>query len=949
MEHYFQRWFLKQGRFCARHPYIVIALGFVFTGLFSLGFLNMTIQSDPQKLWVPPSSRSATEQSYFNEKYGAFFRINQAIFTNKIDPSKSDLLATTKHLTEVYYFQKKVQNTSIEYEGKTYKLDDFCFKPIEGRGCLVTSPMDYFKMDLSRLRQSDMQEYLACSKKDINDPLPCMDTNGVPVMQKVVLGGIKVSPAFAPGEADPDPCGTQNVHANAFMVTYLLLAQTDPVRTAAVMKWEKEVFIKFLDEFNEQNSNLLRVDFMAQRSIEDELMEENMQNAFVIVVSYGAMFVYIAVALGSFPHPIRSRFLLGLAGIVIVIMSLFIAAGVVFMCNVELSLIISEVVPFLVLAIGVDNMFIIAKAVDRADYHNVEDKVARGLAEVGGSITAAAFSEFLAFLVGASTAIPALTSFCLVASFAVLADYILQITVFVACLSLDLKRVDNALLDCVPCVRSSHEQYEGTVFSRFVDKDTVKNFIDTYYIPFLFKPIVKVVVFVVFIVLMVLTIIGFGGLSLGLDQSVTLITDSSTYKYFDSLNAYGAAGPPAYIVLKNVDYESPVTQQAIFDLTNKLSSLSVVEAPVYTWYGSFDKWQNPGDSVIMMGNCEDSPDDLANLNFVQRVRKFLAIKIDSECCKTNSICGEQFLKDIVFGKDEKGREVIETSRLRFQHAPLKVQRDYIQSLAQTRYVVDFYTNKLVPRGAGNSTVHVSHNLGSSDPIIDDLNTSKDRLGFAYSLFYVYYEQYSYIRGVAIQNILLAVGAVFLATQVITTLSAAFIIVLVVAATTLANIGIIWTWNLIPGFMVEINAVSVVNLIMSVGLSVEFIVHIVIAFLKAAGTKEERAKSALSSMGSSVLVGIATTKFLGVLVLAFAPSNLFRLYYFRMYCSIILMGIFHGLIFLPILLSYVGPERQADDKLTHLEEPFLEAPLNSSGYPPAVYQPLREGPEDKRRF
>ena len=64
--------------------------------------------------------------------------------------------------------------------------------------------------------------------------------------------------------------------------------------------------------------------------------------------------------------------------------------------------------------------------------------------------------------------------------------------------------------------------------------------------------------------------------------------------------------------------------------------------------------------------------------------------------------------------------------------------------------------------------------------------------------------------------------------------------------------------------------------------------------------------ALKSMGSSVIVGIASTKFIGVMVLAFAPSTLFKLYYFRMYLCIIMCGVFNGLFFLPVILSIIGP-------------------------------------------
>ena len=57
--------------------------------------------------------------------------------------------------------------------------------------------------------------------------------------------------------------------------------------------------------------------------------------------------------------------------------------------------------------------------------------------------------------------------------------------------------------------------------------------------------------------------------------------------------------------------------------------------------------------------------------------------------------------------------------------------------------------------------------------------------------------------------------------------------------------------------------------------------------------------------SQVVSGITITKFVGVFILAFAKSQLFEVYYFRMYMSMVIIGAFHGLIFLPVFLSYVG--------------------------------------------
>ena len=106
----------------------------------------------------------------------------------------------------------------------------------------------------------------------------------------------------------------------------------------------------------------MKADYLAERSIPDNIQQEGSENAFVIVISYILMFLYVGSAIGHVPSKVHSKYALGFSGIFVVISSLISAIGITFYLNIKLTMISAEVVPFLILAIGVDNMFLITRA-----------------------------------------------------------------------------------------------------------------------------------------------------------------------------------------------------------------------------------------------------------------------------------------------------------------------------------------------------------------------------------------------------------------------------------------------------------------------------------------------------------------------------------------------------------------------------------------------------------
>ena len=270
------------------------------------------------------------------------------------------------------------------------------------------------------------------------------------------------------------------------------------------------------------------------------------------------------------------------------------------------------------------------------------------------------------------------------------------------------------------------------------------------------------------------------------------------------------------------------------------------------------------------------------------------------------MCGEPYLNDISF--NDQGE--IEASRFRFQHVPLVNQSVYVNAVLQTNAVARTYRNNFTLM-EGRTT---SKNFILNGEAVD-IQTA-----FPYSLFYVYYDQYLFIRGISVQNLLIGFATIFVAVQLVMNLKGALLTVLFCFSCVLHLIGVLWLLNFLPDYTVELNAISVVNIVVALGLSVEFCAHIIIFYMKSPKSNSknpnvDHIQYSLQNVGVSVLIGIMTTKVIGVFVLLFAPSKVFQIYYFRMYFFLIVVGFFHGFMLLPLFLTYVNIRSTESDKVT----------------------------------
>ncbi|GAA5983298.1 hypothetical protein JCM11641_002254 [Rhodosporidiobolus odoratus] len=656
---------------------------------------------------------------------------------------------------------------------------------------------------------------------------------------------------------------------------------------------------------------------------------------------------------------VEGKFSLALFGIAIVLLSVSTSVALCSAAGVKVTLIIAEVIPFLVLAIGVDNVFLLQHTLTQQssrtyttasrhlasrfseegaiDDDNDEDEdeddllapaslVARTLSLMGPSILLSASCETVAFGLGALVGMPAVRNFAIYAAVAVAVNTVLQCTVFVAAMALDLERVEANRIDCFPVLKLSTSTPLPPSQPR---EGTLAQFIRTTYAPTLLKRPVKLLVLAVFGGVFVLSWIGARHVELGLDQRLALPSTSYLVDYFNALDAYLDVGPPVYFVASGVNLTSldgiretcgrfstcdEYSLANVLEAERKRPETSYLAQPPAVWLDDFIQWTNPiledccrvkrrnpkefcgpNDSEYACKPCfEDrEPEWSPTLegfpegnDLMLHLRQWLASPTDESCplggkaSYASALSLSPPTNSSLASSTHEG--AIELSHFRTYHAPLKSQRDYIEAFAAAR--------------------RISEDLGR-------------RIGgevFPYSVFYVFFQSYATLWTTTRSVLAFALASVFFVTSTLLgSFRTGFCITLTTFLSLFTVLGTMGVWS------ISLNPLSLVNLTVSVGIAVEFAAHLGRAFMSALGggvpfyhpagkrDRDERAQAALEEVGAAVLSGIGATKLIGVSVLFLTKSELLKIYYARMWLVLVISSALHGLCLLPVLLSFFG--------------------------------------------
>ncbi|WAR27803.1 PTHD3-like protein [Mya arenaria] len=792
--------FARYGRFVAGHPWKVLIIAVAVNLALGIGMVRFQIDIDAEHVYLPQDSQSKKDQilieNTFPDLTGSNYHpLYDVHFDNRwarvIVRAKSGNLLTRTSLEAVKDFNTFLQTmTATADDGTIVTYNDICARAY---GICAVDGSIFWN----------------------NEFLAAVDAGNVtfPVFVSSIVGNVYYN-------LNVDKSATTD--ANGFLTQMEYIHLNYELRKDAsddnVMKWMDA----FVDRMEAYNSDKLDIAYGHHTSIDEELHKNVLGD-----IKWFAITILLS-----------QRAMLGLAGISAAALAILASFGLCSAIGLEFVSIVGTV-PFLIIGIGIDDMFLLLSALAGAEGKDtVEDKMAATLQTSCVSITISSLTDLIAFMSGVAVV------FC----------YLNNITIVAAALSLNERRV-AASRHFLTCRRvETKPRLEGKGKSRpYIiccsgsppsNREEAESLLDKF--PrWLFPKIVLKLPFKILIILLFLGYLAAGiygcvYLKQGLEFTQLVQEDSYFFKYSDLLQTkFKRQYPISFLTTQTYTYTDPNTKALIDDV------LSTAKANDYF----DDSFESNWLTVYMASAYYDGTSET---NFINGFRSFIT---DPKFVR--------YENDVVI--DSSGTKIT-------------ASRYFVLS----RVLVDSQEEGKMMLKAREIAKNAEINC------------------LAFSPYFDVFEQYVSVLGQTLQSVGIALAAVFIVTCLL--MPHPVLIIFVTVAVTMIMVGVF-------GYMlyvdIALSAITMVQLIMCIGFSIDFTAHICHGYIVAPGVdKNLRVEQAIDEVGAPIFHG-AVSSLCGVVILFAATSYIFKTFATIM-CFVLLFGIAHALLLLPVVLTWVGP-------------------------------------------
>jgi len=806
------------GRSVAKRPHVFIIVSGILCLLCAIGMIEFYEETDGQNLWVPQKTRSLREADYVEVTYGQGPR---AEYILGVPRDESANVLDKDYLLEFFDINEAVLAIEVEHEGTTYGHTDLCV--YRGPACFVSSVFNAWG------RNRDLLE-------NDNDVVSTIQTI---FNTEEAVAGVLGSCTYN-GQGVLQSCGA--------IRTLFFLENTEELQEeTAASKFEKVALNQILKKNDPVEWPLIATHPFLARSLGDEFGTAIGNDVGIFGGSYVLIIVYFCFMFASL-DPVNSHVFLAFMSLASIGLSVLVSIGLSSAFGQFWSP-VHAVFPFLLVGIGVDDAFVITSIFFRTTKdEDLKTRIGSTLAHAGVSITVTSLTDFIAFMLGSTTQLPALKSFCIYTGIGIVAVYFLQITWFAAWMAVDAMRSNAGRVDFCCCIKTDGEVKPATpgLLVRFMDK---------IYAPIIFHNVSRVIIPIVFTILFGFGIYG----ATQLEQEFTsFIPDNSYVQPFFRLS----------------DVHFPQSGEAV----------SIYTTEETRHYEDFDKLLTLREDLQGVKHLKDTSSDEYFSSWAEDFQTYM--------------------------------ETVHSDELVNGKAPTRAKfyewlRNFVDGAFGARYAQRLVFEDVGRNNLKSTTFNCEfENLDSSQDQVEAMNSIRKRVdslqigAFGFTFTFINYETFKILEEELFINIGLSLGAVLIIMLItLANLIMAFLVLLMVGMTIVDVMGVMFAWGL------YIDTVTVVNLVLAVGLAVDYSAHVAHAFLveraeDEGGSRLARAKITVGSIGAAVANGGFST-FLAVALLGASQSYIFRVF-FQQFFSITIFGLAHGLMLLPVLCSIFGP-------------------------------------------